>query len=50
MDFITDFSLLNNCNLIWVIIDRFTKIAYFILLKKNGKTVDYFIYTFARKY
>jgi len=36
MDFITDLPLSNECDQLWVIIDRFTKIAHFVPLQ--GKT------------
>jgi putative transposase len=35
MDFITDLPLSEDCNQLWVIIDRFMKMAHFILLKKD---------------
>jgi hypothetical protein len=41
MDFITDLPLSEGCDQLWVIIDRFTKMAYFIPLKtKNKKAED----------
>jgi len=33
MDFITDLSLSNECDQLWVDIDRFTKMAHFVPLK-----------------
>jgi len=36
MDFITDLPLSNECDQLWVIIDRFTKMAHFVPLQ--GKT------------
>ena len=38
MDFITDLPLSNGCTELWVVIDRFTKMAHFIPLKENAKT------------
>ena len=35
MDFITDLPESNGCPSIWVIVDRFTKMAHFIPLRKN---------------
>ena len=37
MDFITDLPLSNGCTELWVVIDRFTKMAHFIPLKENTK-------------
>ena len=37
MDFITDLPLSNGCTELWVIIDRFTKMAHFIPLKETPK-------------
>jgi hypothetical protein len=49
MDFITDLPLSEDCNQLWVIIDRFTKMAHFILLKKDQKTAEYLVRIFACK-
>jgi len=38
MDFITELPILNGCDQLWVIIDRFTKMAHFLPLRKEGKT------------
>jgi hypothetical protein len=38
MDFITDLPESSGCDQLWVVVDRFTKIAYFIPLQKDGKT------------
>jgi hypothetical protein len=35
MEFITDLPLSEDCDQLWVIIDRFTKMAHFIPLKKD---------------
>jgi hypothetical protein len=43
MDFITDLPLSEDCDQLWVIIDRFTKMAHFIPLKKDQKTVEYLV-------
>jgi hypothetical protein len=48
MDFITDLPLSEDCDQLWVIIDRFTKIAHFILLKKDQKTAEHLVKIFAR--
>jgi hypothetical protein len=41
MDFITDLPLSEDYDQLWVIIDRFTKMAHFITLKKQQKTAEY---------
>jgi hypothetical protein len=46
MDFITDLPLSEDCNQLWVIIDRFTKMAHFIPLKKDQKTVEHLVKIF----
>ena len=38
MDFITELPVSENCDQLWVIIDRFTKMAHFIPLPQDGKT------------
>jgi hypothetical protein len=40
MDFITDLPLSEGCDQLWVMIDRFTKMAHFIPLKKQNKKVE----------
>jgi hypothetical protein len=40
MDFITDFLLSEGCDQLWVIIDRFTKMVYFIPLKKKDNKAE----------
>jgi hypothetical protein len=40
MDFITDLPESEGCNQLWVIIDRFTKMAHFIPLQKDQKTAQ----------
>ena len=37
-DFITNLPVSEDCNQLWVIIDRFTKMAHFLLLRTEGKT------------
>ena len=49
MDFITDLPLSDECDLLWVVVDRFTKIAHFIPLPKGGKLASDLARTFARK-
>ena len=39
MDFITDLPRSNNCTELWVVIDRLTKMAHFIALEGDKKTV-----------
>jgi hypothetical protein len=49
MDFITDLPLSEDCNQVWVIIDRFMKMAYFIPLKKDQKIAEHLVKVFACK-
>jgi hypothetical protein len=49
MDFITDLPLSEDCDQLWVIVDRFTKMAHFIPLKKDQKTVEHLVRIFARE-
>jgi hypothetical protein len=49
IDFIIDLSLSEDCNLLWVIVDRFTKIAHFILLKKDQKIGEYLVRIFTHE-
>jgi hypothetical protein len=46
MDFITDLPLSEDCNQLWVIVDRFTKMAHFIPLEKEQKTVEHLVRIF----
>ena len=39
MDFITELPLSEECDQLWVVIDRYTKMAHFLPLRKEGKTV-----------
>jgi len=38
MDFITKLPLSEECNQLWVVIKRFTKMAHFLPLRKEEKT------------
>jgi hypothetical protein len=38
MDFITDLPESTGCDQLWVVVDRFTKMAHFIPLQKDSKT------------
>jgi cytochrome b len=49
MDVITDLPLSEDCDQLWVIVNRFTKIAHFILLKKEQKTTEHLVKIFARE-
>ena len=49
MDFITDLPTSNGCTELWVIIDRFTKMAHFVPLLKEEKKAEDLCRIFARK-
>jgi hypothetical protein len=49
MDFITDLPLSKDCDELWVIINRFTKMAHFIPLKKEQKMAEHLVKIFAYK-
>ena len=49
MGFITDLPLSNGCTELWVVIDRFTKMAHFISLKDNAKTTVNLARRFAKE-
>ena len=49
MDFITDLPVSEGCDQLWVIIDRFTKMAHFIPLPRNEKTATHLATIFARE-
>ena len=49
MDFITDFPLSGKCDQLWVVVDRFTKIAHFLPLKKEEKGAADLAAIFARE-
>jgi transposase InsO family protein len=48
-DFITDLPLNEGCDQLWVIIDRFTKIAHLIPLKKMNNKAEDLAEVFARE-
>jgi len=49
MDFIAELPALNGCDQLWVIIDRFTKMAHFLPLKKERKSAADLAVIFARE-
>jgi len=49
MDFITELPLSEGCDQLWVVIDRFTKMAHFLPLNKEKKTVADLAVGFARE-
>jgi len=49
MDFITELPISDECDQLWVIIDRFTKMAHFVPLRKEGKTAADLAIIFARE-
>ena len=49
MDFITELPLSDNCDQLWVVIDRFTKMAHFLPLPRDGKTATDLARVFARE-
>jgi len=49
MDFITELPESEVCDQLWVIIDRFTKMAHFLPLRKEGKMVADLAIVFARE-
>jgi len=49
MDFIMELPLSEEHVQLWVVIDRFTKMAHFIPLRKNGKTAADLVVTFAKE-
>ena len=49
IDFITELPVSEGCDLLWVIIDRFTKMAHFLPLRMEGKTVADLAIIFARE-
>jgi hypothetical protein len=49
MDFITDLPLSEDSDQLWVIVDRFMKMAHFIPLKKDQKTAEYLVRIFTRE-
>jgi len=49
MDFITELPLSENCDQLWIVIDRFTKMAHFIPLVREKKTVADLVVVFAKE-
>jgi len=49
MDFITELPLSEGHDQLWVVIDRFTKMAHFLPLQKDGKTTADLAIIFARE-
>jgi len=49
MDFITELPGLEKSDQLWVVIDRFTKMAHFLPLKQEGKTAADLAVIFARE-
>jgi len=49
MDFITELLISEECDQLWVVIDRFTKMAHFLPLKKEMKTAADLAVIFARE-
>jgi len=48
-DFITELPESEGCDQLWVVVDRFTKIAHFLPLPKEGKTAADLAVIFARE-
>ena len=49
MDFITELPVSEGCDQLWVVIDRFTKMAHFLPLPQDGKTAADLARVFARE-
>jgi len=49
MDFITDLPISDECDQLWVVFDRFSKMAHFLPLPKEGKTAGDLAKIFARE-
>jgi len=49
MDFITELPLSGGCDQLWVVIDRFTKMAHFLPLRKEKKTAADLAVVFAKE-
>jgi len=49
MDFITELPESEGCDQLWVVIDRFTKMAHFLPLRKEGKMAADLAVVFARE-
>ena len=50
MDFITNLPISNSCNSIWVIVNPFTKMVYFVPLEIDGKKTNNLIRLFTWYY
>jgi len=49
MDFITELPTSEGCDQVWVVIDRFTKMAHFLPLRKDGKVAADLAIIFAKE-
>jgi len=49
MDFVTELPISDRCDQLWVIIDRFTKMAHFLPLRIEGKTAADLAVVFAKE-
>jgi len=49
MDFITQLPLSEECDQLWVVIDRFTKMVHFLPLRKHRKMAADLAITFAKE-
>ena len=49
MDFIMELPISDGCDQLWVVIDRFTKMAHFLPLRKEGKAAANLAVIFARE-
>jgi len=49
MDFITELPVSENCNQLWVVVDRFSKMAHFIPLPQNEKMAAHLAVRFAKE-
>ena len=49
MDFITELPLSEDCDQLWLVVDRFTKMAHFLQLPREKKTAADLAVTFARE-
>ena len=50
MDFITNLPISNGYDFIWVMVNPFIKMVYFVPLKIDRKKIDNLIHLFARDY
>jgi len=49
IDFITDLPQSEQCNQLWIVVDRFTKMAHFIPQPKEGKSASNLARTFTQE-